>query len=348
MKINGSKSQHSLGTPARFSYSVDSLTRVLASHLEKQPSSMRSPDVVRRFLLSYCGMASGGLHLPAADREARLTTIESLLNNFDQQSQPTDEGRELKKRRMAEIGVVIKAIPRARRERKLVEAKRVPDETCEQISVPKVEFSYDSDGILQAVATFYGLNFDQLYSRNRRKNIIAARRAAIYLLTKDLGWKNCQISKSFNINHSLVCSHIGNLSEMLKSNSTVQKQIAAIRAHYLHGQSGSSTDCDHPRAEIVLQAVQECYGINLGQLTDARIRRTAHLKSIVVYVLREDADLSFPEIAQALDKRSHSGVHYSYNYLKQIVDGGDEQVIEDLSLVRRQISLLQAKKVNSK
>jgi hypothetical protein len=72
------------------------------------------------------------------------------------------------------------------------------------------------EALKKAVCSIYGVNEDELFSLNRRREIISARRMVLYFLRKHYGETYMGIAKMFNMNHATVIHHVTQMKNFLE------------------------------------------------------------------------------------------------------------------------------------
>jgi chromosomal replication initiator protein len=86
------------------------------------------------------------------------------------------------------------------------------------------------------------------------------------------------------------------------------------------------------RPEQVIDTVAEAYGISLeSMLGRDRSRQVALPRQIAMYLLREESNISLPQIGEALGGRDHTTVMYGCDKIADLLERDDKirrQVIE--------------------
>ncbi|MDP2778093.1 MAG: chromosomal replication initiator protein DnaA, partial [Anaerolineales bacterium] len=72
-------------------------------------------------------------------------------------------------------------------------------------------------------------------------------------------------------------------------------------------------------------------------LSRDRTRDVAHPRQIAMYLLREDAKISFPQIGEVLGGRDHSTVMSAIEKIKEQIRNGDGRVQKDIDFLRHQL-----------
>lgn len=72
------------------------------------------------------------------------------------------------------------------------------------------------EALKRAVCSIYGVNEDELFSLNRRREIISARRMVLYFLRKHYGETYMGIAKMFDMNHATVMHHVTQMKNFLE------------------------------------------------------------------------------------------------------------------------------------
>lgn len=72
-------------------------------------------------------------------------------------------------------------------------------------------------------------------------------------------------------------------------------------------------------------------------LSRDRTKDVAHPRQIAMYLLREDAKISFPQIGEALGGRDHSTVMSAIEKIKEQIRNGDGRVQKDIDFLRHQL-----------
>ena len=68
-----------------------------------------------------------------------------------------------------------------------------------------------------------------------------------------------------------------------------------------------------------------------------RTKEVAHPRQIAMYLLREEAKISFPQIGEALGGRDHSTVMSAIDKVKDQYKNGDGRVRKDIDYLRHQL-----------
>jgi chromosomal replication initiator protein len=89
--------------------------------------------------------------------------------------------------------------------------------------------------------------------------------------------------------------------------------------------------------KIVTQ-VAEYYKLSIEKLLGRdRTKEVAHPRQIAMYLLREEAKISFPQIGEALGGRDHSTVMSAIDKVKDQYKNGDGRVRKDIDFLRHQL-----------
>ena len=82
----------------------------------------------------------------------------------------------------------------------------------------------------------------------------------------------------------------------------------------------------------IVQRVADTYGISMDSMTGRdRSRRVALPRQIAMYLLREEANISLPQIGEVLGGRDHTTVMYGCEKITDMLERDDQlrrQVIE--------------------
>jgi chromosomal replication initiator protein len=90
-------------------------------------------------------------------------------------------------------------------------------------------------------------------------------------------------------------------------------------------------------AKIVTQ-VADYYKLSIEKLLGRdRTKEVAHPRQIAMYLLREEAKISFPQIGEALGGRDHSTVMSAIDKVKDQYKNGDGRVRKDIDFLRHQL-----------
>ncbi len=89
--------------------------------------------------------------------------------------------------------------------------------------------------------------------------------------------------------------------------------------------------------KIVTQ-VAEYYKLSIEKLMGRdRTKEVAHPRQIAMYLLREEAKISFPQIGETLGGRDHSTVMSAFDKIKDQYKNGDGRVRKDIDFLRHQL-----------
>ncbi len=89
--------------------------------------------------------------------------------------------------------------------------------------------------------------------------------------------------------------------------------------------------------KIVIQ-VADYYKLSIEKLLGRdRTKEVAHPRQIAMYLLREEAKISFPQIGEALGGRDHSTVMSAIDKVKDQYKNGDGRVRKDIDFLRHQL-----------
>lgn len=89
--------------------------------------------------------------------------------------------------------------------------------------------------------------------------------------------------------------------------------------------------------KIVTQ-VAEYYKLSIEKLLGRdRTKEVAHPRQIAMYLLREEAKISFPQIGETLGGRDHSTVMSAFDKIKDQYKNGDGRVRKDIDFLRHQL-----------
>ncbi len=87
----------------------------------------------------------------------------------------------------------------------------------------------------------------------------------------------------------------------------------------------------------ILKSVADFYGVSLNDLTKrSRKKEVVRPRQIAMYLLREEAKLSFPEIGVKLGGRDHSTVIHAYEKIKKEEDGSDNTK-QEITLIKERL-----------
>lgn len=89
-----------------------------------------------------------------------------------------------------------------------------------------------------------------------------------------------------------------------------------------------------PAVPVILDIIAHHYNITVNELTGkSRSRRVAVPRQIAMYILREEAGLSFPQIGQELGGRDHSTVMHGYEKIAELA-ARDDTLRRNLMAIR--------------
>jgi chromosomal replication initiator protein len=90
--------------------------------------------------------------------------------------------------------------------------------------------------------------------------------------------------------------------------------------------------------EKIVNHVAEYYKLSIEKLLGRdRTKDVAHPRQIAMYLLREEAKISFPQIGEALGGRDHSTVMSAIDKVKDQYKNGDGRVRKDIDFLRHQL-----------
>jgi chromosomal replication initiator protein len=90
--------------------------------------------------------------------------------------------------------------------------------------------------------------------------------------------------------------------------------------------------------EKIVTQVAEYYKLSIEKLLGRdRTKDVAHPRQIAMYLLREEAKISFPQIGEALGGRDHSTVMSAIDKVKDEYKNGDGRVRKDIDFLRHQL-----------
>ena len=90
--------------------------------------------------------------------------------------------------------------------------------------------------------------------------------------------------------------------------------------------------------EKIVSQVAEYYKLSMEKLLGRdRTKDVAHPRQIAMYLLREEAKISFPQIGEALGGRDHSTVMSAIDKVKDQYKNGDGRVRKDIDFLRHQL-----------
>ena len=82
-------------------------------------------------------------------------------------------------------------------------------------------------------------------------------------------------------------------------------------------------------AKDVIRVVSEFYGIDESTVSEkGRKKEVIKPRQVIMYILREDFDISFPSIGDKVGNRDHSTVIHSYEKIKNDLKTNPELVQE--------------------
>jgi chromosomal replication initiator protein len=88
----------------------------------------------------------------------------------------------------------------------------------------------------------------------------------------------------------------------------------------------------------ILSQVAEYYKLSIEKLLGRdRTKDVAHPRQVAMYLLREEAKISFPQIGEALGGRDHSTVMSAIDKVKDQYKNGDGRVRKDIDFLRNQL-----------
>ncbi|MBK8418876.1 chromosomal replication initiator protein DnaA [Candidatus Villigracilis saccharophilus] len=90
--------------------------------------------------------------------------------------------------------------------------------------------------------------------------------------------------------------------------------------------------------EKIVNQVADYYKLSIEKLLGRdRTKEVAHPRQIAMYLLREEAKISFPQIGEALGGRDHSTVMSAIDKVKDQYKNGDGRVRKDIDFLRHQL-----------
>ncbi len=90
--------------------------------------------------------------------------------------------------------------------------------------------------------------------------------------------------------------------------------------------------------EKIVTQVADYYKLSIEKLLGRdRTKEVAHPRQIAMYLLREEAKISFPQIGEALGGRDHSTVMSAIDKVKDQYKNGDGRVRKDIDFLRHQL-----------
>jgi chromosomal replication initiator protein len=109
------------------------------------------------------------------------------------------------------------------------------------------------------------------------------------------------------------------------------KEVKKLLAAYL------STPFRKTTHQSILKSVADFYGVSLADLTKrSRKKEVVRPRQVAMYLLREEAKLSFPEIGSKLGGRDHSTAIHAYEKIKEEEDG-NENTKQEIVLIKERI-----------
>jgi chromosomal replication initiator protein len=90
--------------------------------------------------------------------------------------------------------------------------------------------------------------------------------------------------------------------------------------------------------EAIVSEVADYYKLSVEKLLGRdRTKDVAHSRQIAMYLLREEAKISFPQIGEVLGGRDHSTVMSAFDKIKNQYDNGEGRVRKDIDSLRHKI-----------
>jgi chromosomal replication initiator protein len=90
--------------------------------------------------------------------------------------------------------------------------------------------------------------------------------------------------------------------------------------------------------EEVVNQVAQYYKLSLDKLLSSdRSRDVARPRQVAMYLLREDAKVSFPQIGEALGGRDHTTVMYAFDKIKEEIKDSGSKISIDINHIRKQL-----------
>jgi len=96
------------------------------------------------------------------------------------------------------------------------------------------------EALKKAVCSIYGVNEDELFSLNRKREIISARRMVLYFLRKHYGETYMGIAKMFDMNHATVIHHVRQMKNFLEFDKLEMTNYIKVR-DYVFEQNSAVT-----------------------------------------------------------------------------------------------------------
>ena len=91
-------------------------------------------------------------------------------------------------------------------------------------------------------------------------------------------------------------------------------------------------------ADTIVTEVADYYKLTVEKLLGRdRTKEVAHPRQIAMYLLREEAKISFPQIGEVLGGRDHSTVMSAIEKIKNQYDNGEGRVRKDIDSLRHQL-----------
>lgn len=109
------------------------------------------------------------------------------------------------------------------------------------------------------------------------------------------------------------------------------KEVKKLLAAYL------STPFRKTTYQSILKSVADFYGVSLNDLTKrSRKKEVVRPRQVAMFLLREEAKLSFPEIGSKLGGRDHSTAIHAFEKIKKEEDG-NENTKQELVLIKERL-----------
>ena len=99
---------------------------------------------------------------------------------------------------------------------------------AEKSSTPPHLTHSTDEQVIASVLRYYGVTHNELTGRRRTRKLIAARQAAMYIMSSNLGMGVTEISRSICRDHSTVSLTLKRLSKSVHTEPNIQADLDAI------------------------------------------------------------------------------------------------------------------------
>jgi len=129
----------------------------------------------------------------------------------------------------------------------------------------------------------------------------------------------------------------GSLNRLITAHELENYELNIKNAKHILADFTNNQQSANLSVAKILKVISDYFGVKVEEiLSDKRNKELVHPRQIVMYILRNEMNLSYPKIARELNGKDHTTIMYGYNKIKKEL-GRDEELKKDLVSIKEKV-----------